>query len=79
MLPAEIQRGTKFYYAQEDGLKVREFKFHHWLGGNYWYAHTTTGLQPNNKRCWLNREDAVKYCKEKLMAVIQQLERGDAN
>lgn len=74
-LPANIAKGTRFFYAAEDGTHIQEWKFCRWVGDQMWYAMATTGHQPRNDRCFLDRKDAVKYCVNKLKALIRELEK----
>ena len=75
-LPNDITKGTTFYYAAEDGMHIQEWKFCRWVGASRQYAQSTTGHQPSNARCFLDRKDAVNHCVKKLQKLIRDLESG---
>lgn len=74
MLPEDIKQGTKIYYVFDDGSSVREFTFNGWLGKQMWYATTTTGHQPDRKKCFLTRKAAVEAAVKILRGKIDELE-----
>ena len=73
MIPQEIIKGTPIFYASQDGLFVREFKFARWLGLTKVYARTTTNHEISKIQLFLTKREAKDSCILQLKTTIEKL------